>query len=85
MLGSALCARGLDWIVPDWPAPARVGAFVTTRRGGVSSGPLATMNLGRNGRDEASALAENRRRLAEFLPSPPIWLDQVHGLSLIHI
>ena len=25
-----------DWIVPDWPAPARVHAFVTTRAGGVS-------------------------------------------------
>ena len=79
MLGSALRASGLDWIVPDWPAPARVGALVTTRRGGVSAGPLAAMNLGRTGRDEASALAENRRRLAAFLPSPPRWLDQVHG------
>ena len=44
-LASALRAGGLDWIVPDWPAPARVGALVTTRRGGVSAGPLATMNL----------------------------------------
>ena len=78
-LGSALCASGLDWIVPDWPAPARVGALVTTRFGGVSAGPLTAMNLGRKGRDDAAALAENRRRLTEFLPSPPVWLDQVHG------
>jgi hypothetical protein len=82
MLERALCASGLDWIVPDWPAPARVGALVTTRRGGVSAGPLAAMNLGRRGRDEASALAENRRRLAAFLPSPPRWLDQVHGTAI---
>ncbi len=82
VLASALCASGLDWIVPDWSAPARVGALVTTRRGGVSAGPLATMNLGRKGRDEASALAENRRRLAGFLPSPPVWLDQVHGTAV---
>jgi len=82
MLGSALRASGLDWIVPDWPAPARVGALVTTRRGGVSAGPLAAMNLGRKGRDDVSALAENRRRLAAFLPSPPVWLDQVHGTAV---
>jgi len=82
MLVSGLHASGLDWIVPDWPAPVRVGALVTTRRGGVSAGPLAAMNLGRKGRDEASALAENRRRLAAFLPSPPIWLDQVHGTAV---
>ena len=37
------------------------------------------MNLGRAGGDDASALAENRRRLQAFLPAPPIWLDQVHG------
>ena len=34
-----------DWIVPDWPAPADVRAFVTTRAGGVSEGAYATMNL----------------------------------------
>jgi YfiH family protein len=82
MLESALRAGGLDWIVPDWPAPARVGALVTTRRGGVSAGPLATMNLGRKGHDVAPALAENRRRLEQFLPSPPMWLNQVHGTAV---
>ena len=82
MLVSGLHASGLDWIVPDWPAPAHVGALVTTRRGGVSAGPLAAMNLGRKDHDEPSALAENRRRLAAFLPSPPIWLEQVHGTAV---
>ena len=32
-LADALAARGLDWIVPQWPAPARVAAFFTTRQG----------------------------------------------------
>src|SRR5262249_49432414 len=30
-----------DWIVPDWPAAGRVRALITTRSGGVSSGPFA--------------------------------------------
>lgn len=81
-LADRLSTAGLDWIVPDWPAPADAGAFATTRSGGVSAGPWATMNLGRSGRDDASALAENRRRLTAFLPSPPVWLDQVHGNSV---
>ncbi len=81
-LGSALGASSLDWILPDWPAPAPVGALVTTRRGGVSAGPLAELNLGRKSLDDAAALAENRRRLAGFLPSPPVWLDQVHGSAV---
>ena len=82
VLASRLAAAGLDWIVPAWPAPAAVGALATTRRGGVSAGPYAAMNLGRSGRDDASALAENRRRLTAFLPSPPVWLDQVHGTAV---
>ncbi len=43
----ARATRGLDWIVPDWPAPAeRAARSSTTRAGGVSTGPYATMNLG---------------------------------------
>ncbi len=30
-------AMGLDWIVPKWPAPPGVQAFVTTRNGSVNS------------------------------------------------
>lgn len=76
-----LRAAGLDWIVPDWVAPPGIGAFVTTRQGGVSAGSMATMNLGRDD-DDARALATNRRRLEAFLPAVPVWLDQVHGTSV---
>ena len=82
VLASAFSAAGLDWIVPDWPAPTQVCAIATTRSGGVSAGPYATMNLGRSGRDDASAVAENQRRLKAYLPSPPVWLDQVHGTAV---
>lgn len=82
-LAAALREEGLDWIVPDWPAPADVGAFVTTRRGGVSAGRCATMNLARHSDDDPAALAENRRRLYRFVPAPPVWLDQVHGTAVV--
>jgi YfiH family protein len=36
-LQEQLAAAGLDWIVPDWPAPANVGAFTTTRSGATES------------------------------------------------
>lgn len=81
-LAARFAALELDWIVPDWTVPSRVRAFATTRRGGVSTGARATMNLGRNVGDDKSLLAENRRRLESFLPSPPTWLTQVHGAGV---
>ena len=68
-----------DWIAPDWPAPARVKAFVTTRNGGVSSGPYASLNLGTRVGDDADAVNENRARVRACLPEEPRWLHQVHG------
>jgi YfiH family protein len=83
-LAERLARAGLDWIVPGWPAPAHVGAFSTTRSGGASAGPDATMDLrlpnaAQMSAEASAALAENRRRLDAFLPSPPVWLAQVHG------
>lgn len=67
------------WIVPDWPAPASVRAFVTTRAGGVSEGPYASMNLGAASGDAPSSVARNRAILASHMPAEPHWLRQVHG------
>ncbi|MGL5311291.1 MAG: laccase domain-containing protein, partial [Plesiomonas shigelloides] len=36
----------MNWIEPDWPAPAKVRALSTTRDGGMSEGPYASLNLG---------------------------------------
>ena len=71
-----------DWIVPGWPAPARVRAFVTTRAGGVSSGDYASMNLGANSGDEEENVARNRRIVRAALPSDPVYLAQVHGIDV---
>jgi len=81
-LESVIDARGLDWIVPDWPAPAGVRALVTTRNGGFSRGLCASMNLARNDADDADALARNRRLLAEVAGVETTWLRQVHGTAV---
>lgn len=77
------------WIVPDWPAPARVRALSTTRLSGVSTGPYGLadgsaggLNLGTHVGDDPAAVAANRARLASHLPAMPHWLEQVHGCGV---
>ena len=74
-----------DWIVPDWPAPARVRAFVTTRAGGVSTGAYATMNLSASNGDDPMAVARNRAIVCGALPAPPAWMRQVHGTDVVDL
>jgi YfiH family protein len=68
-----------DWIVPDWPAPSRVRAFVTTRSGGVSEGEYASMNLAASSGDDIARVMRNREIVRERLPEAPQWMRQVHG------
>ncbi len=73
------------WIVPDWPAPAQVRAFVTTREGGVSQGEYASLNLGTKSGDDPARVAANRRVVQAYLPSSPCWLTQVHGTAVANL
>ncbi|MGC2048323.1 MAG: peptidoglycan editing factor PgeF [Gallionella sp.] len=66
-------------IIPDWPAPKNVRALQTTRLGGISAAPYDTFNLGDHVGDAPLAVARNRMLLNTFLPSEPVWLQQVHG------
>ncbi len=72
-----------DLIYPEWPAPESVKAIQTTRHGGVSQGPYAALNLTDQLQDDSIAVAKNRLRLSDFLPSEPVWLKQVHGIRVI--
>jgi len=76
-----------DFLVPDWPAPAGVRAVMTTRSGGVSEGPWASLNLATHVDDDPAAVAENRRRLrvALELAAEPSWLNQVHGREVARL
>ena len=74
-----------EWLVPDWPAPARVRAFVTTRAGGTSEGDYASMNLGANSGDDAARVAQNRALVRAHLPGDPVYLAQGHGPDVADI
>jgi len=73
------------WIIPEWPAPERVRAVSTTRAGGVSRPPYASLNLAAHVGDDAGAVAANRLHLGRALRLPlmPAWLQQVHGTQVV--
>ena len=71
--------NGLRVLVPNWPALPQIGAFCTTRAGGISKAPFDSLNLGRYVNDEPLAVSENRARVRTLLPAEPVWLKQVHG------
>lgn len=62
---------GLPW--------AGVQYFCTTRKGGVSSAPWESFNLGQHVGDDPQCVEDNRARLRLMLPAAPLWLEQVHS------
>ena len=77
-------------IVPDWDGlPPAVRALSTTRRGGLSAPPYddgaggGGLNLGLHVGDDAATVGQNRARLQAQLPGTPVWLNQVHGASVV--
>jgi hypothetical protein len=73
----------LAGLAVEWDAPAGVGAFMSTRAGGVSTGPFASLNLGTAVGDEPAAVAANRRRFERAIGARPAWLRQVHGAAVV--
>jgi len=76
-----------ELILAQWPAPANVHAFTTTRSlpCGKSEGSYAALNLALHTNDNARHVLANRDCLAktENLPSSPFWLNQIHG-DVVH-
>ncbi|MES9990535.1 MAG: peptidoglycan editing factor PgeF [Candidatus Thiodiazotropha sp.] len=70
---------------PAWPAPSNVRAVVTTRQGGVSVEPYASLNLADHVADDPDCVARNRALIAREcdLPDMPFWLQQVHGSKVV--
>ena len=78
---------GVNYLIPDWPAPGGVRAAFTLRTGGVSVAPYDSLNVGTHVGDAPEAVAENRARIFQALklPSEPAWLEQVHGVDVTHL
>lgn len=77
--------NGNEWITPDWPAPAHVHALITTRDGGVSVGPYASLNPADHVGDDPQAVRRNREIVRAALPREPHWLNQVHSANVHRI
>lgn len=77
---------GLQLLQPDWPAPANVCAWSTSRAQGVSEMPYDGLNLALHVGDRVEAVQQNRQRLAQVLalPGSPLWLNQVHGQQVVN-
>jgi polyphenol oxidase len=75
----------LPLIIPDWPLPPNLRAVQTTRAGGVSAGPWASLNLALHTGDDPEAVHRNRDLLAQALglPRVPVWPNQVHGSVVV--
>lgn len=65
--------------------PLRIRRVLSTRRGGFSTSPYDSFNLGLHVGDDPQAVAHNRARLAKELsvrPQDLVWMEQVHGRSV---
>ncbi len=74
------------WIDAVWPAPPGVRGLTTLRSGGgVSRPPFDRFNLGLRCGDAVADAAANRALLSQWLglPTPPHWLEQVHGTGVL--
>lgn len=75
----------ITWTSDRFP-PGTVAAF-STRRGGVSAGPYASLNLALAAGDEPPAAAENHRRFQEAagVAGPVYCARQVHGATVLDV
>ena len=71
----------------EWPAPAQIRAAFTTRKGGRSRGPWASLNVADQVGDEPLVVAANRAALSAHLgmPTEPCWLTQSHSDILLDL
>ncbi|MGF6147054.1 Laccase domain protein yfiH [Kingella potus] len=66
-----------------WPAPANVKTLVSTRRGGISQAPYASLNVGAHVGDLPAHVAHNRALVQAAVPVPLAWLDQSHSTAAV--
>jgi len=72
-------------LMPDWPAPAFVQAWMSTREGGVSIAPWDSLNLGDHVGDSSEHVKANRARVAQAIGAKAIYVRQTHGVNGIEV
>lgn len=72
---------GPELIEVDLGAPVRAG--FTTRHGGVSAAPWASLNLGLAVGDDPEHVRRNRRIVAAWAGAPVAFVTQVHGRDVV--
>lgn len=74
----------LSLIYPQWPAPEKVRAWVTSREKGPSEGAYASFNAADSVGDDPDRVALCRRQLMHETGNRPLnWLQQVHGSQVV--
>jgi YfiH family protein len=68
-----------NFIIPQWSAPINIKAIQTTRNGGISLDRYSSLNLSNKVGDNQKHVEDNLKKILNFLPSQPIWLNQVHS------
>ena len=68
-----------DFIIPKWPAPKNIRAIQTTRNGGISLANYSSFNLSSAVGDSDKYVEGNHKKLLDYLPSNPFWLNQIHS------
>lgn len=68
-----------------WHIPQGVNIAFSTRKGGASKAPYASLNLGLHVGDNKVDVMLNRASIEKSLslPQSPAWLDQVHSIDVI--
>jgi len=74
-----------EWLIPEWPAPANVKAFVTTRAGALSAAPYDGLNFAKHVGDDPDQVEAIREALKQTLglDRNPQWINQVHGVAVV--
>lgn len=75
----------LDILRADGFGDDAIGHGFTTRDGGVSEGPYASLNLSWSRGDDKAAVEENRRRLGAAFNARPVFARQVHGNTVLRV
>jgi YfiH family protein len=79
-------ANGIEWLEFELFQGLPLQHAVFLRKGGVSTGPFASLNLGRYAGDEEKHIEENQKRVAACFDFLPItYVEQVHKDAVVEI